>query len=204
MTTPSRRVAMLLLTGAVAVSLAGCSSSDDDATSDPTTAPSSTSAADAPSSATTTEAAPTPVAFDFDAVDLSISCTPFTEYVQFEQFTTDADVVLRSVDVADGSTGITVGRTWVSDDKRQAISSGNLAVNAKGTRITDEAGWAGRTRLSGAAITAGTTYTVFATLSIGSGADVDSFVVSYRDATGAPGVATWPLAITRESGCSIP
>ncbi|MCW2815620.1 MAG: hypothetical protein JWN84_3075 [Nocardioides sp.] len=159
-----------------------------------------------PASATGTPE-PEPVAFGFggaepgrDGTDgtssIRLSCTPYREYLLYEQVTVDTPVVLRAI----RSDGLEVGRSWVTGNRRQRMSSGMIAVGAPGGQITDQPGWRERTPLAGTGLSPGTTYTFFVELSLPLGASQDElsfdYVVGDRSET-----VSWPYTMDRVRRC---
>ncbi len=141
-----------VLAGALAaVLLLGACSSDAEPASE------RSSSAPSPDAATSAATPPRPVAFGFAGAEpgrdggdgttsIRFGCTRYVDHLVYEQLTVDTPVVLRAI----RSDGLEVGRTWISDDRRQRLSSGVIAPDAPGARLTDEPGWRDRTRLAGA------------------------------------------------------
>lgn len=179
---PSLAAATLLL-----VALAACSS-------DPTAAPANT-----PGSPEPAEASPT-ARFDFSSsATLSIDCTAFDDYVQFDQLSVDHDVELVSLTAPD-AVRTSVGRSWISDDPEQLGSGGLNAVRAGGVQVTDEPGWSDKTPVKGYKMVADTDYTVFTELSIRPGAVMKDLIITYL-LDGAEITTVWPTSITRKQRC---
>ena len=105
-------------------------------------------------------------------------------------------MVLRAI----RSDGLEVGRTWISDDRRQRLSSGIIAPDAPGASVTDEPGWRDRTRLAGARLAPGTTYTVFIEVALPLGASQDVFSIDYT-VDDRSETTDWPYAMDRVRRC---